>query len=107
MRHVALRGPSLASARGSIEKCKKAIDVGRSARADYKIVAKSYARIGNAYKAQGKLDEAIRAWEDSLMEDRTADIEAKLKKAQKEKKDKEVNAYIDPEIAEQVEPTGA
>ena len=81
--------------------------MGRSARADYKIVAKSYARIGNAYKAQGKLDEAIRAWEDSLMEDRTADIEAKLKKAQKEKKDNEVNAHLYPEIAEQVEPTGA
>ena len=47
----------------SIETCKKAIEVGRSVRADYKIVAKSYARIGNAYNAMGKLDEAIRAYE--------------------------------------------
>ena len=47
----------------SIDKCKKAIEVGRSVRADYKIVAKSYARIGNAYNAMGNLDEAIRAYE--------------------------------------------
>ena len=47
----------------SIETCKKAIEVGRSVRADYKIVAKSYARIGNAYNAMGNLDEAIRAYE--------------------------------------------
>ena len=33
-----------------IEKCKKAVEVGRSMRADYKVVAKSFARIGNAYK---------------------------------------------------------
>ena len=37
--------------------------MGRSVRADYKIVAKSYARIGNAYNAMGNLDEAIRAYE--------------------------------------------
>merc|ERR1711871_447865 len=53
-----------------IAKCKEAIQVGRAARADYKIVAKSFARIGNAYKAQGMIDEAIKAYEDSLMEDR-------------------------------------
>ena len=40
-----------------IVKCKEAIEIGRAARADYKIVAKSFARIGNAYKAMGKVDE--------------------------------------------------
>ena len=35
-----------------IEKCKKAVEVGRSMRADYKVVAKSFARIGNAYKVR-------------------------------------------------------
>ena len=85
-----------------IETCKKAIEVGRTVRADYKIVAKSYARIGNAYKAQGKVDEAIRAYEDSLMEDRTSDVANKLKAVQVAKKKAEVDAYINPEKAEEV-----
>ena len=40
---------------GCIETCKKGIEVGRSVRADYKLVAKAYMRIGNAYKRQGLL----------------------------------------------------
>merc|ERR1719235_294784 len=43
-----------------IAMCKKAIETGRAARADYKQVAKSFARIGNAYKAQQKFEEAIK-----------------------------------------------
>jgi len=85
-----------------IETCKKAIEVGRAVRADYKIVAKSYARIGNARKAQGKIDEAIRAYEDSLMEDRTNEIQTKLKAMQAAKKKAEVEAYVNPEKAEEV-----
>merc|ERR1719152_599970 len=83
-----------------IETCKKAIEVGRAARADYKIVAKSFARIGNAYKAMDKLDEAKRAYEDSLMEDRVDDVEKRLKALQKELKKRENEAYISPEKAE-------
>ena len=83
-----------------IEKCKKAVEVGRSMRADYKVVAKSFARIGNAYKAMDKLDEAKRAYEDSLMEDRVEDVEKRLKQLQKEMKKRETEAYISPEMAE-------
>merc|ERR1719198_834793 len=83
-----------------IEKCKKAIEVGRAARADYKIVAKSFARIGNAYKAMDKLEEAKRAYEDSLMEDRVEDVEKRLKNLQKELKKRETESYINPELAE-------
>merc|ERR1719238_1829934 len=83
-----------------IEKCKKAIEVGRSMRADYKIVAKSFARIGNAYKAMDKLEDAKRAYEDSLMEDRVDDVEKRLKALQKELKKREHEAYINPEMAE-------
>ena len=50
-------------------------------RADYKLVAKAYMRIGNAYKRQGLLDEAIKAFEDSLMEDRTEEVQKLLKQA--------------------------
>merc|ERR1719271_351422 len=83
-----------------IETCKKAIETGRAARADYKIVAKSFARIGNAYKAMDKLEEAKRAYEDSLMEDRVDDVEKRLKNLQKELKKRETDAYINPERAE-------
>jgi len=83
-----------------IEQCKKAVEVGRAARADYKIVAKSFARIGNAYKALEKFPEAIKAYEDSLMEDRTNEVETKLKKMQKEMKEQQKNAYVNPELAE-------
>merc|ERR1719502_773726 len=83
-----------------IETCKKAIEVGRSMRADYKVVAKSIARIGNAYKAMDKLDEAKRAYEDSLMEDRVEEVEKRLKNLQKEMKKRETEAYINPELAE-------
>ena len=75
-----------------IEMCKKAIEVGRSMRADYKIVAKSFARIGNAYKAMDKFPEAIKAFEDSLMEDRVAEVENKLKGLQKMMKQREADA---------------
>jgi len=82
-----------------IEQCKKGIEVGRSVQADFKIVAKSFARMGNAYKAMDKLDEAVLAFEDSLLEDRVADVEKRLKNLQKEKKKRADEAYISPEKA--------
>ena len=57
------------------------IKIGREVRADYKLVAKAYMRIGNAYKRQGLLAEAIKAFEDSLMEDRTEEVQKLLKQA--------------------------
>ena len=89
-----------------IAKCKEGIEVGRSARADYKIVAKAFARVGNAYKAMDKLAEAKRAYEDSLMEDRTEDVEKKLKLLQKELKKRETEAYVDPVKAEEARQEG-
>merc|ERR1712087_903676 len=91
---------------GCIETCKKGIEVGRSVRADYKLVAKSYLRIGNAYKKQNMLSEAIRAYEDALMEDRTAEVEKLLKAAQALKKKADSEAYLSPEKAEEARQEG-
>mmetsp|Transcript_3252 Transcript_3252/g.5469 ORF Transcript_3252/g.5469 Transcript_3252/m.5469 type:complete len:557 (-) Transcript_3252:445-2115(-) len=91
---------------GCRETCKKGIEVGRSVHADYKLVAKSYLRIGNAYKKQNMLAEAIRAYEDALMEDRTAEVEKLLKAAQALKKKADSEAYLSPEKAEEARQEG-
>lgn len=89
-----------------VETCRKGIEKGREVKADFKIVAKSYARIGNAYIKQGMYDEGIRAFEDSMMEDRTEAVEKSLKAAQKEKKKRAEEAYMSPELAEKAREEG-
>lgn len=86
-----------------IEDCKKAIEVGRANRADYAAIAKAYVRIGNAHAKKGETEEnleaAINAYEGAQMENRTKDVEKKIKTLQvKLKKAKEL-AYINPELA--------
>ncbi|OWZ06184.1 hypothetical protein PHMEG_00021595, partial [Phytophthora megakarya] len=86
-----------------IADCKKAIEVGRAHRADYALIAKAYVRIGNAHLKKGETEEnltaAIDAYEGAQMENRTKDVERKIKALQvKLRKAKEL-AYIDPEKA--------
>lgn len=81
--------------------CELAVEEGRNMRADYKIVAKSFARMGNTYLKQDNLPKAIEVFEKSLTEHRTADVLAKVKAAKKELKKREVESYIDPEKAEE------
>ena len=71
---------------GCIAMCKKGIEKGREGKADYKLIARSFMRIGNAYKKQEMLDDAIRAYEDSLMEDRSEEVEKLLKQTRAAKK---------------------
>jgi len=91
---------------GCIATCKKGIEKGREAKVDYKIIAKSFLRIGNAYKKLGKLDDAIRAYEDSLMEDRSEEAEKLLKQTRALKKKTDEEAYCSPEKAEEARQKG-
>merc|ERR1719359_1111499 len=91
---------------GCIAMCKKGIEVGREARADYKLVAKSYSRIGTAYKRMGQLEAAIRAYEDSLMEDRAEDVQKLLKQLQAQKRKADQDAYKDAAKAEEARQEG-
>lgn len=57
-----------------ISDCKKAIEDGRALRADFKIIARAYERMGNALVKTEKLDEAMKAYSDSLVENRTKEV---------------------------------
>ena len=81
----------------SIELCKHVCENCR----DFTRRATAFGIIGYAYKAQGKLDDAIKAFEDSQMEKNDSRIKEALKETQKLKKEQEKLAYINPEIAEQ------
>jgi stress-induced-phosphoprotein 1 len=85
----------------AIETCLKAVEEGREMRANYTLVAKSFARLGNCYIKKDDLKKAIEYFEKSLTEHRTADTLNKLRAAEKELKKRESEAYIDKEKAEE------
>ncbi|KAF9925617.1 Hsp90 cochaperone [Linnemannia zychae] len=89
-----------------IKTCEQAIDVGREHRADFKLIAKAFGRIGNAYARQNNLPEAIKYYNKSLAEHRTPDILAKLKEAEKAKAKAEKEAYRDPALSAEARDRG-
>lgn len=93
---------------GCIEDCKTAIEENsnRHLRTDFKIIARAYGRLGNAYLKKEDYDNAITAFEKSLVEFSDPKVNRALKDAQRVKKKKEEEAYIDPEISKQVRAEG-
>ncbi|KAG8223594.1 hypothetical protein J437_LFUL004115 [Ladona fulva] len=89
-----------------IETCEKAIEVGRENRADFKLIAKAFTRIGNAYKKLDDWNNAKIYYEKSMSEHRTPEIKTLLSEAEKQLKELERKAYIDPVKAEQEKETG-
>lgn len=91
---------------GTIETCQKAIEEGRDLRADFKLMAKAYTRIGTAYEKLNDLTQAIEFYNKSLMEHRTPDALTKLRNAEKTKATLEKDAYVDPAEAEKARELG-
>lgn len=88
------------------QQCQKAVEVGRENRADFKLIAKAYARMGNAYHKLGDWPSTRQAYEKSLTEHRTPETRAKLAEVEKIIKEAELKAYIDPAKADEEKTKG-
>jgi len=84
-----------------ISKCEEAIDVGRENRADFKLIAKAYARIANAHIKLNQQQEALKFYQKSLSEHRDPAIVKKVQQIEKQIKEEKDKAYVDPEKAEE------
>ncbi|KAF2712697.1 TPR-like protein [Pleomassaria siparia CBS 279.74] len=91
---------------GAIKACEEAIEYGREVHADFKIVAKAFARIGTAYEKLGDLDSAIKNYNKAQTEHRTPEVLAKLRAAEKTKITRDRQSYINPEEAEKARELG-
>ena len=83
-----------------IAKCTEALEVGRSNHAEYALMAKAYARMGNAHEKLGRIPEAITYLQKSLTENRTADVQQKLKTLEKTLAEEQRRSRQDPKAAE-------
>ncbi|KYB24621.1 stress-induced-phosphoprotein 1 [Tribolium castaneum] len=89
-----------------IKECERAIDIGRENRADFKLIAKSFLRIGNAYKRLKDYQNAKIYYEKSMSEHRTPEIKTLLSDVEKIIKEEERKAYVNPELAEKEKEIG-
>ncbi|KAF8450887.1 activator of Hsp70 and Hsp90 chaperone [Boletus edulis BED1] len=79
-----------------IETCEKAVEEGRSHRADFKLLAKAFGRVGAAYSQKGDFVSAKKYFQKSLAEHRDAGTLAKLQATEKAIAEAEHQAYVDP-----------
>lgn len=82
-----------------ITECNEAIEVGRENRADFKLIAKAYARMAGAYVKLEDYNNARTYYQKSLTEHRIPDTLSKLSEVEKIIKEQEKKAYINPEIS--------
>ncbi|XP_068632473.1 stress-induced-phosphoprotein 1 [Battus philenor] len=89
-----------------IKECERAIDIGRENRADFKLIAKAFTRIGNAYKKMEQWKLAKTYFEKSMSEHRTPEIKTLLSEVERRIAEEEKKAYIDPVKSEQEKELG-
>lgn len=90
----------------AIEVAQKGVEKGREVMASYKDVAKAFARMGSAYQALGKTDQAIEYLNKSLLEDYNDKTKQMLKKLEEEKRRAEELAYQDEGKSEEAKQRG-
>jgi stress-induced-phosphoprotein 1 len=84
-----------------LKECEKAIEIGRENKADYKIIAKAYARMGNVKSVQKDYQGALKYYNHSLSENRNPEVLQKKKDIEKLLKEQEKLSFINPELAEE------
>lgn len=89
-----------------IAECEKGVIIGRENRADYKLIAKAFTRIGNAYKKLENWEMAKTHFEKALSEHRTPEVNVLLCEADKIIKENKRREYIDPVKAEEEKEKG-
>lgn len=89
-----------------IKQCEKGIEIGRENRADFKLIAKSLARIGNTYRKLENYKQAKFYYEKAMSEHRTPEIKTSLSEVEAKIKEEERRAYIDPAKAEEEKEKG-
>ena len=86
----------------AIEACDKAEEVCKTAgQYDYVKLAKILARKAAAYSHKGDYQTSLEYYQRSLLENNDYKVKEEMKKIEKTKKEAEIKAYINPEIAEQ------
>lgn len=83
-----------------VQKCAEAVEVGRINHAEYALMAKAYSRMGNAQERLGRTEEAINSLQKSLTENRTVEVQQKLKALEKAWEEEKRRARQDPVLAE-------
>jgi len=89
-----------------LKECEQAIEVGRENKADYKFIAKAYARMANVKTQEKDYVAALKFYDSSLSEHRNPEIITKRQEVEKIVKEQEKLAYINPELAEQEKTKG-
>lgn len=89
-----------------IAECEKGIEIGREARADYKLIAKAFTRIGNSYRRLADYKQATIYFEKAMSEHRTPEVKSLLSEMEKKIKEDELKSYIDPLKAEEEKELG-
>jgi len=89
-----------------IEQCEKGIEIGRENRADFKLIAKAFMRIGNACKKMKDYHSAKTAYEKCMSEHRTPEIKTLLSQVEKIIREEERKSYIDPAKSEEEKEKG-
>lgn len=89
-----------------IEASNRAIDEGRDRMADFKVIAKAFARIAAVHGKQEDYGKAIQYYQKSLTEHRNPDVVTKLRNVEKLKFEADKKAYLSPEKAEEAREEG-